>query len=179
MLGGALIEWLTPTAALHAAAAIVAVAPLGVIFGSLFLIDEKRSPVNLRELKETLAGLRATFRRRELWLVGFFLFLYFFSPGFATPLYYQMTDNLRFLARIHRNSGSDLVGGLGRRRPGVPAVFSKTWILETLLNLSIATRHRDDGGLSPSFDQMTAAILNFCSGFARHDRDSRDTHARG
>jgi hypothetical protein len=36
------------------------------------------------------------FRTQELWVVGFFLFLYHFSPGFNTPLYYYMTDTLHF-----------------------------------------------------------------------------------
>jgi predicted MFS family arabinose efflux permease len=31
-----------------------------------------------------------------LWLIGAFLFLYYFSPGFGTPLYFELTDTLKF-----------------------------------------------------------------------------------
>jgi predicted MFS family arabinose efflux permease len=31
-----------------------------------------------------------------LWLIAAFLFLYTFSPGFGTPLYYHLTDDLKF-----------------------------------------------------------------------------------
>ena len=36
------------------------------------------------------------FRNRDLWFVAGFLFLYYFSPGFGTPLYFQMSDRLGF-----------------------------------------------------------------------------------
>ena len=57
-------------------------------------------------------------RRRELWLVGGFLFLYYFNPGFGTPLYYYMTDELRF--------SQQFIGILG-------AVSSAGWIAGALL----------------------------------------------
>src|SRR5262249_60431448 len=65
-------------------------------FGVTFLVPEKRSPANLPELKIAFRGLLTSFKTRELWVVGFFLFLYYFSPGFNTPLYYHMTDTLHF-----------------------------------------------------------------------------------
>ena len=96
LLGGVLVEHLPPVGALHSAATIVGVAPFLAIFGSLFLIDEQRSRTDLVQLKATFRALIASFHRRELWLVGGFLFLYYFNPGFGTPLYYYMTDELRF-----------------------------------------------------------------------------------
>ena len=36
------------------------------------------------------------FRSRTLWLIAAFLFCYYFSPGFGTPLYFHMTDHLHF-----------------------------------------------------------------------------------
>jgi MFS family permease len=165
LTGGALVEYLPPTQALHVAALIVAFAPLAVIFGSLFLIDEKKSPMNLPELKASLAGLRATFRRRELWLVGFFLFLYFFSPGFSTPLYYEMTDTLHFsqayigiLGAI--SSAGWIAGGLVYRR------FLEQMKLKRLLNLSIVLGIVTTAAFLLLTDETTAAVLNFCAGFA-------------
>ena len=67
------------------------------------------------------APSRASWRRRrraKLYLVALFLFLYAFAPGFGTPLYYFMTDELQILAELHRHSGRDRLGRLDRRRPG-------------------------------------------------------------
>jgi predicted MFS family arabinose efflux permease len=118
LLGGILVEHLSPAGALHAAAMIVCVAPFLAIFGALFLIDEERSRVDLAQLKATLRGLLASLRRRELWLIGGFLFLYYFNPGFGTPLYYYMTDELKF--------SQQFIGLLG-------AASSAGWVTGALL----------------------------------------------
>jgi MFS family permease len=94
--GGQLVQHLTPSEALHTAAAIIAVAPCVVIVGTIFLVPEKRSRADLAGMKDTLGGLVTAFRRRELWIVAAFMFFYYFSPGLSTPLYYHMTDDLRF-----------------------------------------------------------------------------------
>jgi MFS family permease len=165
LIGGALVERLTPTSALHVAAFILAVAPLGVIIASLFLIEEEKSTVNIRELRATLDGLLSAFKRRELWVVSVFLFLYFFSPGFTTPLYYHMTDNLHFsqgyigiLGAI--SSAGWVVGGLVYIR------FLEGMNLKRLLNMSIALGTVTTAAFLLLFDETTAAVLNFCSGFA-------------
>ena len=54
-IGGQLVQYLSPTSALHGAALIVAMAPLMVVFGTWFLVAEEKRPVNLPELK---AGFR-------------------------------------------------------------------------------------------------------------------------
>ena len=95
LLGGLLIEALTPAGALHAAAAVAAVAPLAVLL-SLRLVDEPRAGIDTAELRHRLRGFIATFRSRTLWLIALFLFCYYFSPGFGTPLYFFMTDRLHF-----------------------------------------------------------------------------------
>jgi MFS family permease len=96
LAGGELIEVMSPAGAVHAAAMIAAAAPLAVVASSIALVDERRADINLDELKRTLRGFLDTFRSRTLWFVAAFLFLYYFSPGFVTPLYFHMTDNLRF-----------------------------------------------------------------------------------
>ena len=58
------------------------------------------------------------FNKRELWVVGLFLFLYHFSPGLSTPLYYTMTDNLKF--------SQGYIGILG-------SIASAGWIVGALL----------------------------------------------
>jgi predicted MFS family arabinose efflux permease len=95
LLAGYLIEILSPVGALHAAACIAALAPLTIVAG-VWLIHEPRAPIDLDALRERLHALVSVFRSRSLWFVAGFLFLYYFSPGFGTPLYFQMSDQLKF-----------------------------------------------------------------------------------
>jgi hypothetical protein len=94
-IGGQLVGRLSPGTALHAAAGIIAIAPIAVVFAGWFLISEPKSRINLPEMKRTFASLMAAFTVRELWFISVFLFLYYLSPGLGTPLYYHMTDELR------------------------------------------------------------------------------------
>ncbi len=116
LVAGYLIEIFSPVGALHAAAWIAAVAPLTII-GGVFLIDEPRAGIDLQALRERLHALLSAFRNRNLWFVAGFLFLYYFSPHFGTPLYFQMTDTLKFsqgfigvLSAI--SAGGWIIGGL-------------------------------------------------------------------
>lgn len=95
LLAGYLIEVLSPVGALHTAASIAAVAPLAIIAG-IWLIREPRARINMEALHERFSALLSVFRNRDLWFVAGFLFLYYFTPGFGTPLYFQMSDRLGF-----------------------------------------------------------------------------------
>jgi MFS family permease len=165
LLGGVLVEHLSPAGALHTAAMIVGVAPFLAIFGSLFLISEQRSHADLAQLKATFRALSASFRRRELWLVGGFLFLYSFNPGFGTPLYYYMTDELRF--------SQQFIGILGAVSSGgwIAGALIYRWGLrgmtsQALLYLSIAC------GVAATLlflllaDPIAAVLVNFAAGVA-------------
>ncbi len=96
LAGGWLIELLSSAGALHMASAIAAAAPIAVIVSSVALVDEQHAGMNLAELRRALRGFLGTLRSRTLWLIGAFLFCSYFSPGFGTPLYFYMTDHLRF-----------------------------------------------------------------------------------
>jgi MFS family permease len=164
-IGGQLVERLSPAAALHAAAAIIAVAPLAVVFSAGFLISEPKSRIDLEEMKKTFASLLAVFTQRELWFVGGFLFLYFLSPGLGTPLYYHMTDELKFSQEYIGVLGSIssagwIAGALLYRR------FLKGITARTLLNLSILFGTLTTAAFLLLWDEATAAIINFFSGFA-------------
>src|SRR6202011_2151709 len=65
--GGQLVQRLSPAGALHAAALVIAVAPIALIWGTWALVDEKKTSINLPELKNTFRGLVAAFRSRRLW----------------------------------------------------------------------------------------------------------------
>jgi MFS family permease len=164
-LGGQLVARLPPISALHAAAAIIAVAPLAVVVGTVLLLDEPRTPANLAEFKKALSGLRATFTVRDLWLIAAFLFLYYLNPGFGTPLYYHMTDNLKFsqdyigiLGAI--SSGGWIAGALLYRR------FLKRLTSKALLNFSILLGTVTTAAYLLLTNEATAAAVNFCSGIA-------------
>jgi predicted MFS family arabinose efflux permease len=164
-IGGQLVERLSPTAALHAAAAIIAVAPLAVVFTTWFLISEPKSRIDLVEMKKTFASLLAAFSLKELWFVGAFLFLYYLSPGLGTPLYYHMTDDLEFSQQYigilgSISSGGWIIGALLYRR------LLKGITARTLLNLSILLGTLTTASFLLLLDERTAAFINFFSGFA-------------
>lgn len=165
IVGGQLVQHLPPASALHVAAAIVGVSPIAVIAGTLFLIPEQKVAINLAGMRETARGLVAAFSRRELWVIAVFIFLYYFSPGFATPLYYHMTDHLKFsqgyigiLSSIA--SAGWVIGALLYRR----VLGGLT--LKGLLNVSIAFGTVTTLAYLLLFNESSAAALNFFSGFS-------------
>src|SRR5262249_54269682 len=95
VIGGELIEYLSPAGALHVALGIAAAVPVAAII-SIKLVHEERAGLDIAELRHALRALLDTFRSRPLWLVAGFLFLYYFSPGLGTPLYFYQTDHLHF-----------------------------------------------------------------------------------
>jgi MFS family permease len=164
-IGGQLVERLSPAAALHAAAAIIAVAPLAVVMTGWFLISEPKSRIDLPEMRKTFSSLLVAFTLRELWFVGAFLFLYYLSPGLGTPLYYHMTDELNFSQEYIGILGSIssagwIVGALLYRR------FLKWITAKTLLNLSILFGTLTTAAFLLLWNEAAAAVINFFSGFA-------------
>jgi MFS family permease len=165
ILGGQLVQHLSPAGALHTAALIVGLAPFLVIFGTLFLIEEKKTSINVQGMKATFHGLIVAFRRRELLIVTAFIFLYYFSPGLATPLYYHMTDELKFsqgyigiLSSIA--SAGWIVGALLYRR------LLEDLSMKKLLYLSIVFGTVTTLAYLLLSNEASAAVINFCSGFS-------------
>ena len=116
LAGGQLAQHLDAPAALHAAAWIAAAAPLAVL-PVLSLIQEAPAPLDLAALRQRFRALLQALRSRLLWLIAGYLFCYYFSPGFGTPLYFHMTDKLGFsqgfvglLASV--NAAGWIAGGL-------------------------------------------------------------------
>jgi MFS family permease len=165
ILGGQLVQRLSPISALHAAASIAALAPVAVLSATIFLVPERKTRIDMPALRGSLVALIATFKKRELWIVGIFLFLYYFSPGLSTPLYYTMTDSLKF--------SQSYIGFLG-------SIASAGWVVgallyrrlfgdmssKRLLNVSIALGTVTTAAYLLLSNESSAAILSFCSGFA-------------
>jgi len=165
LVGGELIDLLPPTFALRGAALIAGVTPFIVIFGAVYLVQEERTRVNLPELKNAFRGLLAAFRSRRLWVVGLYLFFYYFSPGFATPLYYHMTDTLHF-----SQGYIGLLGSIGSAGSIVGALLHRWYLAgmtsKRLLQLSILVGTVTTASFLLLADEVTAAVLNFANGIA-------------
>jgi hypothetical protein len=101
----------------------------------------------------------------ELWVIGAFLFLYYLNPGFGLPLYYYMTDTLKFsqayigvLGAI--NSAGWIVGALAYRK------FCSGLSSKQMLNLSILVGVMTTAAFLLLAGEVSAAIINFFSGMA-------------
>jgi MFS family permease len=164
-IGGQLVERLSPSMALHAAAAVIAIAPLAVVFTGWFLIREPTNRIDLPEMKKTFTGLLAALTLRELWVIALFLFVYYLNPGLGTPLYYHMTDDLKFsqeyigiLGSI--NSAGWIAGAVLHRR------VLKGLTSKALLNLSILLGTLATAAFLLLWGEALAAVINFFSGIA-------------
>jgi len=165
ILGGQLVQHFAPGTALHAAAAIVAVAPVAVLVGSIFFVPERKARLDVAALRGTFGGLAAAFKKRELWIIAIFLFFYYFSPGLSTPLYYVMTDDLKFSQGYIGALGSIgsagwVVGALSYRRL-FGGLSSKR-----ILQLSIVLGTASTAAYLLLYNEASAAALSFCSGFS-------------
>jgi MFS family permease len=164
-VGGELIEYLSPAGAFHVAAAIAAIAPVAIVVSCLWLVDEQPARMDITEFRAAMRGFLATFRSRTLWLIAAFLFLYYFSPGFGTPLYFHMTDHLRFsqgtiglLSSV--SAGGWIAGGLIYR------YLLHRMAPRALLNLSIAGGALSTLAFLGLVDELSAVVVYFLSGVA-------------
>jgi Na+/melibiose symporter-like transporter len=139
--------------------------PLAARRPAHFLIDEAPSRLDLAELKLTFRSLLSTFSLPEFWVIGGFLFLYYLNPGFGLPLYYYMTDTLKFsqgyigmLGAI--NSAGWIVGAM-LYRPLAGALTSKR-----LIHFSILIGTATTAAFLLLKGETSAAIINFASGAA-------------
>jgi len=161
--GGWLAEHMSPTGAFHTAALIVAFAPIGVMFGCWFLIAEEKAQINMKALGLSTKALFKTFKSRVIWVVGGFLFLYNFSPGFGTPLYFHMTDDLHFSQEFIGILGA--IGSIG----SIIGAFVYMWLqkrmtLKALLNLSIFLGIISQGSYILLAGQTSAIVLGIING---------------
>jgi MFS family permease len=164
-IGGVLIEHLPATSALQAAAGIAAVAPLAVVLASLFLLNERKVTASRLEMRRTFQSIVSALKSAKLYIVALFLFLYSFAPGFGTPLYYFMTDDLKFSQAYIGILGSIASAGW------IAGALVHRWFLrkmnsKALLNLSILLGTLSAASFLLLADEVTAAIVNFANGAA-------------
>ena len=164
-MGGVLVEYLSASSALKAAAGIAAVAPIAVMIATPLLLSEPKSAASREAFRDTLQGIVAALKSRKLWLVALFLFLYSFAPGFGTPLYYYMTDTLRFSQAYIGFLGSIASAGW------IAGALLHRWLMrrmdaENLLYLSIVLGTLSAGSFLLLGSELSAAIVNFANGLA-------------
>lgn len=164
-VGGQLCQHLSPSAAMHTAALIVAIAPIGVLFGCFWYVHEEKAQVNKQGLKDSLQSLKNAMKSKTLWVVGGFIFAYNFSPGFGTPLYIHMTKNLEFSQEFIGNLGA--ISALG----SIAGAFGYTWLskrmtLKHLLFLCIIMGAVSQGSYVFLHGPTSAVVLNLTHGFA-------------
>jgi MFS family permease len=166
LVGGELVEHLSAAAALKGSALICAVAPVAVVFATLFLLDERKTKPSRQQFHATLQAIVAALKSRRLWLVAIFLFLYLFAPGFGTPLYYHMTDTLHFSQAYIGVLGSIAAAGW------IAGGLLHRWLLSRLqpaplLYLSIALGTASAASFLLLGDELSAALVNFGYGVAQ------------
>jgi MFS family permease len=163
--GGQLVQHLPAQQALHSAAGIAAFVPIVAVAGAWFLIPEQKVSISLKEIQNTVEGLKSSLRRRELWLIAGFLFLYNFSPGLSTPLYFTLTDNLKFsqgyIGILSSISALGWIVGALLYRP----IFGKL-TLRQLLNVSIGFGILATAAYLLLSGEASAAVIYFGNGFA-------------
>ena len=163
--GGELVQHLSALGSLQVSAAIAAVAPVAMLLATLYLLDEEKTPINRAEMRRTLKGTVAALTSKRLYLVAVFLFLYTFAPGFGTPLYYYMTDGLKF--------SQSYIGVLGAIASAgwIAGALVHRWLLRSMstrnqLYLSIAIGTLSAASFLLLSGEVSAAIVNFANGVA-------------
>jgi MFS family permease len=163
--GGELVQRLGALRAFQTAACVAAVAPLAMLAATHFLLDEDRTPIDRGEMLRTLKATFAALTSRRLYLVAAFLFLYAFAPGFGTPLYFYMTDDLKFSQAYIGLLGAITSGGW------IAGAFLHRWFLAKMsmrrqLYLSIALGTLSAASFLFLTGDVSAAIVNFANGIA-------------
>lgn len=96
LLGGWLSQALDPTEAVHTAAMIVIGAPAAVMLAALLLVKEGKVALDPARMRRTVWEIGTALKSRALRTVAGFLAFWNLIPNFSTPLYYHLTDHLRF-----------------------------------------------------------------------------------
>lgn len=166
LAGGWLCQYLSPESAFHTAALISAIAPIGVMAGCFFLIAEEKQSANVAQLKASTAGLWNALRSKTLWIVGGFLAFWHFSPGFGTPLYYHMTEELKFSQEF-----IGILGAIGSVGSVVGALafmkyLTDRFTLKQLLYISVVCGTLSQGAYVMLHGHTSAVILTFLTAVA-------------
>jgi MFS family permease len=90
--------WATGVNALFA----LTIFPIAYFFLNEQRIAQQRTSMVLQNASQQL---KTIIRSKNLWMALLFIALYYFSPGFSTPLFYKQTDELHFSKQAIGNLG--------------------------------------------------------------------------
>jgi Na+/melibiose symporter-like transporter len=98
---------LLATAGFMWAAGANAVFPLTIFPIAYIFLKEQRAAQQRSGVVLQNAGqqLKTILRSKDLWMALLFIALFYFSPGFSTPLFYKQTDELHFSKQAIGNLG--------------------------------------------------------------------------
>lgn len=164
-VGGELVQHLSALQGFQVSAAIAAVAPVAMLLATLWLLDEEKTAINRAEMLRTLKSTLAALTSRRLYVVAAFLFLYYFAPGFGTPLYYYMTDTLKFSQAYIGILGSITSAGWIVGAP-IHRFLMKGMSTERQLYLSIVLGTLSAASFLLLTGEASAAVVNFANGIA-------------
>ena len=179
LIGGLLVQKSSPAGALHGAALIAGIAPLMIVFGTLFLVQEEKRPVDLPELKLAARSLLAVFRIRSLWIVALFLFLCLSLLVQSRVPHAALLPHDRhpaFLPGLYRHPRRDLVGGLNLRRADLSALPCRAHI-ETPAAIEHRVRHRDHRLLRAALQRSDRSSAQFLRRRVGDDRAGCESDA--
>jgi Na+/melibiose symporter-like transporter len=109
--------------------------PIAYIFLKEQRVAQDRSSVVFRNAGEQL---KTILRSKSLWMALLFIPLFYFSPGFATPLFYKQTDELHFSGQAIGNLGV-FSGAFAILAAILYSQLIKRVRIRTLLLIAIAT----------------------------------------
>jgi MFS family permease len=137
ILGGYLCEWFSPAGALHTAALITVAAPAMVVVASWFMIRDQKAEISLSQFKSTGKSYLAILKSKKMLFVALFIAFWNFSPGFGTPLFFHMTNVLKF-----EQSFIGQLGAIGAVAQAIGALIFTAWLAPrigkiTLVKISI------------------------------------------
>jgi MFS family permease len=135
LTGGWLAGHMAPGSAFHSAALAAAFLPAIVMLGSWFLVAEQK--VAPAAISKEHFQLPEVLKSKAFWITMVFLFVWNIVPSFGTPLYYRMTDELKFSQQFIGIISA--VGSLGSVLGAFVYTFAaKRMKLANLLYLSLA-----------------------------------------
>lgn len=167
ILGGLLCHRFSPLSALQWAFLIAAVSCMLAAVMSVTLLRDGSGPpataITVRR-RPSFAMLKSAVWNRDFAFVAFFTWLWNFSPGFGTPLYFHYTNTLQFTqSEIGRFNGTSSVGMLvGALLYPLISRWSRGREVYTAIALSVAST------LSYCLlcTAFSAFVLEFFRGFA-------------
>ena len=109
--------------------------PIAYIFLKEQRAAQQRSSVVLQNAGQQL---RTIIRSKNLWMALLFIALFYFSPGFATPLFYKQTDELHFSKQAIGNLGV-FSGGFAILAAVLYSQLIKRTYIRVLLFIGVAT----------------------------------------